>query len=62
MNGIERWTTVRLAAEIPGTTRKWWGRMMIPELVRRGVLHKMGSGWLGRRSDITEALLSGETP
>lgn len=54
----ERWTTKRLVATMPGTTRKWWKRTAIPELVRAGVLRKMGNGWIGRRSDIETALMT----
>ena len=52
----ERWTTERLAEEMPGTSRKWWRSVMAPELVRLGVLRKVGHAWLGRRDEIIAAL------
>ncbi len=56
---MERWTSARLAATVPGTTRGWWKRTMAPELARRGVLRKIGRGWFGRRGEIVAALAAG---
>ncbi len=55
----ERWTAERLATTMPGSNAKWWRQTMIPGLIQRGVLRKIGQAWIGRRSDIIAALMVG---
>lgn len=52
-----RWTAARLAELVDGTTRKWWLKTGIPMLMERGVLRKLGRGYIGRRSAIEAALM-----
>ena len=52
-----RWTSSRLTHLIPGTTVRWWQTTGIAELLRRGVLHKVGKGYIGKQSEIEAALL-----
>lgn len=52
-----RWTSARLTQLIAGTTVRWWQTTGIAELVRRGVLHKVGKGYIGRQSEIEAVLL-----
>ena len=54
---VERLSADRLAETVPGSTRKWWLTTMIPQLVEKKVLRKIGNAWMGRRSEIESALL-----
>lgn len=54
----ERWSTTKLKAAVPGTSSAWWLNHIIPRLEAAGVLTRVGSRWLGRRSEIVKALLT----
>lgn len=53
-----RWSSAQLAGLLRGSSAWWMRTVMIPRLVERGVLHKVGRAWIGRRSEIESALLS----
>ncbi len=59
-DAVMLWSARRLEELVPGSTRKLWLTRWIPDLVRIGVLCKAGKAWLGRRSSIEAALLSGK--
>jgi hypothetical protein len=59
---VERWTIRRFLDAFPGTTRKNWLDTFARELMTAGVLRKVGKGWLGRRSEIEDALLGRLAP
>jgi hypothetical protein len=54
---VALWSAAMLVSLLPGSNRKWWLGVAVPELTRRGVLVKRGKRWVGSRTAIVAALL-----
>ena len=51
------WSTPRLMALVPGSTRRTWYVVLIPALLAAGALRRRGRRWYGRQSDIEAAVM-----
>jgi hypothetical protein len=51
-----------LLALVPGSSKAWWKRSVLPDLERRGVVVKFGRGWLARPADLEAALSPQRAP
>lgn len=55
---VRAFSVAELIALIPGTSRRTWLALLIPQLIARGVLRKIGRKFAARPSSIESAILA----